>query len=120
MMKYQFLILSLAAFALVLGCHKDETGASGQNQQSAQGDKSLPPAPSYVTANADNNVRQNATGVADPFLTTQLRAFVAKYGHVPQSFAEFANKGLDSIPRPPEGKKWAIDGATQEVKAVDK
>jgi hypothetical protein len=37
---------------------------------------------------------------------------------LPQSFAEFATVRLDSIPRPPAGKKWVIDTDSFEVKAV--
>jgi hypothetical protein len=78
----------------------------------------LPPAPPKVAANADNYVRENVTGTVEPNLTAQLRSFVQKYGRLPQSFTEFANRGLDSMPRPPEGSKWVIDAPNQQVKAV--
>ena len=39
-------------------------------------------------------------------------------GRLPQSFTEFARTRLDSIPRAPEGCKWAIDSVNKEVRAV--
>jgi hypothetical protein len=121
-------VLVLAASILV-GCHKKEAEVVNQAQNpsdlgkpvnTAPGGKaeSLPAAPPKVSANADNYVRENVTGTVDPNLTAQLRAFVQKYGRLPQSFTEFANRGLDSMPRPPEGSKWVIDAPNQQVKAV--
>ena len=122
-------LLAMAAFAL-LGCHKKEAQIVNQSQNpsdlgtpvtnSPDGKTAapLPPPPPKVAANADNFVRENVTGQVDPFLTAQLRAFVQKYGRLPQSFTEFANRGLDSMPRPPEGSKWVIDAPNQQVKAV--
>lgn len=121
----------LAALALlVLGCHKKEVETVNQNQNpgdlgtpvnSAPDGKPvapLPAPPPKVAANADNYVRQNVNGTVDPNLTAQLRAFIQKNGRLPQSFTEFANRGLDSIPHPPEGAKWVIDAPNQQVKAV--
>ena len=127
-MKFAALV-ALAAFAL-FGCHKKEGEVVNQAQnpsdlgmpvKSAPGGKaaeSLPPAPLKVTANADNYVRENVTGTVDPNLTAQLRNFVQTYGRLPQTCTEFANRGLDSMPRPPEGSKWVIDAPNQQVKAV--
>ncbi len=78
----------------------------------------LPPPPKVVAARADNYLRETVTGTADPFLTGELRNFVQQKKRLPESFAEFAGLRLDSIPRPPEGKKWVIDVSTLEVKAV--
>jgi hypothetical protein len=39
-------------------------------------------------------------------------------GRLPDNFAEFVNSSLDSIPRPPEGKKWVIDIDSMQVKAA--
>jgi hypothetical protein len=121
-------LLSLLAFAL-LGCHKKEADGASQSQNpdlgtpvsAKSGDKTgqpLPPPPAKVTANADNYVRENVNGTVDANLTAQLRNFVQKYGRLPQSFTEFANRGLDSMPHPPEGTKWVIDAPNQQVKAV--
>jgi len=125
----RFAALALLALTL-LGCHKKQAEAANQSQNpsdigtpltnSADGKaaQALPPPPPSVAANADNYVRQNVTGTVDPNLTALLRDFVQKNGRLPQSFTEFANRGLDSTPRPPEGTKWVIDGPNQQVKAV--
>jgi hypothetical protein len=57
-------------------------------------------------------------GEVDASLTMELRNFVQAKGRLPQSFGEFVNVRLDSIPSPPEGKKWVIDTANLQVKAV--
>src|SRR5947207_13278860 len=109
----RFVALAILAFTL-LGCHKKEPEVVNQAQNpsdlgtpvnTAPGGKSesLPAAPPKVAASADNHVRENVTGTVDPNLTAQLRSFVQKYGRLPQSFTEFANRGLDTMPRPPEG-----------------
>jgi hypothetical protein len=71
-----------------------------------------------VTATAENALTENAAGEPDPFLTQQLRLFMQEKSRMPESFTELARARLDSVPRPPEGKKWVIDTATQQVKAV--
>jgi hypothetical protein len=127
-MKFAALV-TLLTFTL-LGCHKKEAEVVNQSQNpadlgtpltnSADGKpaQALPPPPPKVAASADNYVRQNVTGTVDLNLTALLRDFVQKNGRLPQSFTEFANRGLDSTPRPPEGTKWVIDGPNQQVKAV--
>jgi hypothetical protein len=122
-------LLSLVAFML-LGCHKKEAEVVNQSQNPSdlgtpvntapdgKAAEPLPPAPPKVAANADNYVRQNVTGTVDPNLTAQLRTFIQRYGRLPQSFTEFSNRGLDSMPHPPEGTKWVIDAPNQQVKAV--
>jgi len=78
-----------------------------------------PPPPSrVVNARALNPVRQNVTGEVDAQLTEELRTFIQQKKRMPQTFSEFATVRLDSVPRPPEGKKWAIDSESLEVKAV--
>jgi hypothetical protein len=78
------------------------------------------PPPRFVTANADNMVRENVSGTVDGFLTQQLRTFIQQKNRMPESFSEFVSARLDSLPRAPEGKRWVIDGASLEVKAVAK
>ena len=140
-------IIPAVAIALV-GCHKNPdatapqaspTGGETAPQASPTGGETAaaaaPPAsdsgtspnfaptvppPGYVSANADNFVRENVNGEPDVFLTSQLRVFIQQYNRMPQSFAEFAARRIDSMPRAPEGKKWVIDSTTQEVKAVSK
>jgi hypothetical protein len=134
MMKSLLVFLSIC---LLAGCHKKptpeaapaanpaaapaETAAAGQVSANppvpAAPAKPLPAPPPSVAARADNYLRENVQGVPDPFLTGQLRTFVEQKHRMPESFAEFAGLRLDSIPRPPEGKKWVIDTATLEVKA---
>jgi hypothetical protein len=118
-MKHLALIISLTTFVLV-GCHKKEaappeTAAAPASQQPA---KPLPPPPAYVAANAQNAPAENVTGEVNAFLTQQLRIFIREKGRMPESFAELVRVRLDSMPRPPAGKKWAIDNASKEVKAV--
>ncbi len=118
-------VLTLTIVGL-LGCHKKQADSAAQNPDlgtpvamtPGKPAEQLPPPPAKITANADNYVRQNVNGTVDPNLTTQLRTFVQTYGRLPQSFTEFANRGLDSMPHPPEGTKWVIDAPNQQVKAV--
>jgi hypothetical protein len=98
-------------------------GPSDQAQSSspavaAQQEKPLPAPPQYIAVRAVNVVRATVDGDVDAFLTAQLRSFVTQKQRLPRSFAEFTSSNLDSVPNPPEGKKWAIDGATIEVKSV--
>jgi hypothetical protein len=123
-----FLIL-LTAF-VAIGCHKKDGGVAAatapatapdaMNETPATGTDPVkpPPPPAYITAKADNVVRETASGEADPFMSGQLRIFVQQKGRMPLSFTEFASTRLDSIPRPPDGTKWAIDAATVQVEAV--
>lgn len=145
-MKYRPLIAFLFALVLVSGCHKKAAPAATEQQAGAQAASAeaitpatdasgspaaagtqpvpatpitpLPPPPKYVTASADNTVRQRIEGEPDAMMTGLLRSFVQKNGRMPQSFYEFSLKGMDSIPRPPEGKHWVIDAADMQVKAV--
>ncbi|HXU78482.1 MAG TPA: hypothetical protein VN794_18045 [Methylomirabilota bacterium] len=138
-MPYRPPLIALLACALI-GCHKQETPAPNPAQApvtpeapaSAQsvpqaapqgpppGARPLPAPPPVVAARADNYVRQNIDGQVDPFLSEQLRTFIDQKKRFPESFAEFAMTRLDSIPRPPEGKRWVIDAASLQVKAVPK
>ena len=120
-MKHLALFVSLAIFVLV-GCHKKEaapasSGAPG-TVASPPPAKPPPPPPAYVTANAQNALAENVAGEVNAFLTEQLRIFIREKGRMPENFAELARTRLDSIPRPPAGKKWVIDNATKEVKAA--
>jgi len=71
-----------------------------------------------ATASALNERSQPLEGPADPGMTDQLRIFIQEHGRLPADFAEFSRARLDSVPRVPQGMKWAIDPATQEVKLV--
>lgn len=122
-------------FALILlvalaGCKKKEDAPSASNEAipqvgttavtQAESPQTLPPAPSYIAAQAENSVQSNVTGEPDQFLTSQLRIFVKDKGRLPQSFTEFARTRLDSMPPAPAGTKWVIDSASAEVKAAKK
>jgi hypothetical protein len=107
-MKYAALF---AAIVLALpGCGKKETTSSDQQPGA--------PPPNYVAATAENQPAENVVGVADPFLTQQLQIFIQQKQRLPEDFAELARTRLDSVPRPPEGKKWVIDKTARQVKAV--
>ena len=84
----------------------------------AQPERPAPPPTPALVARAENVVRPNVVGEVDTFLTGELRNFVQQKHRMPVSFAEFAGLRLDSVPRPPEGKKWVIDTESLEVKAV--
>ena len=107
-----------AATALaLLGCSKQpEPPAGGAAQK--PGEPAAGPSPNYVTATAQNALAENVTGEVNTFLTEQLRIFIREKRRMPESFAELARVRLDSVPRPPQGTKWVIDKATQQVKAV--
>jgi len=101
----------LAAVALTLvGCSKKQAPSS----EEAAGE----PPPNYVAATAENKPAENVVGIVDPFLTQQLQIFIQQKQRLPEDFAELARARLDSVPRPPEGKKWVIDKSTKQVKAV--
>ena len=137
----RFILVVMLAASLWLGCKKKET-TTPQPQTGAPAETSVnpstpeeaaatpapvptvpkstkpPPPPRYVTANADNILRQNVVGDVDSFLTGQLRIFVQKKNRMPDTFSEFVSARIDSMPRAPEGKRWVIDSSTIEVKAV--
>ena len=71
-----------------------------------------------ATTPAINEASQPLDGPADPGMTEQLRIFIQEQGRLPADFGEFSRARLDSVPRVPQGMKWAIDPATQEVKLV--
>lgn len=75
-------------------------------------------APKFVSAVAQNQPAENVVGEVDSFLTGQLQIFIRDQQRMPQDFAEFARVRLDSVPRPPQGRKWVIDAATRQVKSV--
>jgi len=109
------LLLPLWVFS---GCGKKQTPpAQTAPPQSGEAPAAAPP-PKYVAAMAQNAPAQNVAGEVNAFLTEQLRIFIREKGRLPASFTELARTRLDSVPRPPEGKKWVIDTATSEVKAV--
>jgi len=112
-MKYAALLATIA-LALV-GCHQKQAPTAGEAEQQPQ--PAAPP-PNYVTTAAQNAPAENVTGEVNPFLTQQLQIFIQQKQRLPADFAELARARLDSVPRPPDGKKWVIDKTTRQVKAV--
>ncbi|MEO6035416.1 MAG: hypothetical protein ABIQ35_09195 [Verrucomicrobiota bacterium] len=128
-------ILAVLFAVSILGCHKEKPAPSSLTPDSSSQSTPVPdsnvsapptkssgkqvPPPQAVLARAENGARQNVVGDEDPFLTQQLQIFVQQKQRMPESFAEFAATRLDSIPRPPAGKKWVIDSGVLQVKAVE-
>ncbi len=130
-MRYPKIILLVTLIAL-MGCKKRESTQVTPNVQPAtdvatpsvaasdvnQAQPAIEPPPPNVASKAENAVQTQVDGVADDFLTSQLRIFIRDKGRLPQSFTEFARTRLDSVPRPAAGLKWVIDASSKEVKAV--
>ncbi len=125
-------VLLVAVACLCLGCPKKTPTAENQAQAPSatnvtEGEAAsapvAPPEPAQpplreVLARADDKAHQAVAGEVDAFLTGELRTFVQQKNRMPASFSEFARARLDSVPRPPAGKKWVIDAETIEVKIV--
>ena len=96
------------------------TGCDSKRQETSA--KDTPAATIAVTNEATTSTSNAPTrpleGPADPGMTDQLRIFIQEHGRLPADFAELSRARLDSVPRVPQGMKWAIDPATQEVKLV--
>ena len=127
-MKPILLFISLAALVL-LGCGKRQpqaeeaaaTAASGPGDPAAEVRAKTVSRPTpEIQSRTANVIRESVVGVVEPSMTAQLQAFVAQKGRMPDNFAEFAHTRLDTVPRPPEGMSWVIDGAAMQVKAVPK
>jgi len=117
---------------LAVGCHKKAAPAGTATETSsvtntAEGELAsgpvAPPEPPQaplreVLSRADDKAHQAVVGEVDAFLTQQLRTFIQQKNRMPASFSEFARARLDTVPRPPAGKKWVIDTESLEVKAV--
>ena len=123
-MTARFWVLPLAAIMLS-GCSRSGSspaissngGYAVTNSPADTSPGAFPPSPT-VAARAENGLGLNVEGETDPFLTAELQNFIQQKNRLPVSFAEFAGLRLDSIPRPPAGKKWVIDRADLQVKAV--
>jgi hypothetical protein len=132
-------IVSLALFLCAFcGCGRKEEVAAPQPtaEQAAQIESQylLPPndstpaqaaSPSPVSRapNAQQPARpvqERLQGAIHAQLTVQLRMFIEKNGRVPETFSEFANSAMDSVPLAPEGMKFVIDPTDRTVKAAKK
>jgi hypothetical protein len=119
---------------IVAGCHKagsagqaqpasaalnaQSSAATAQRADVSQIATTTGPLAPGVGTRAENTVRETVEGDVNPFLTDQLRIFVQQQGRLPRTFTEFVRARLDSIPRPPAGKMWAIDSGSSQIKAV--
>jgi len=65
-------------------------------------------------------IQQRLQGAIHAPLTILLRRYVEKYGRMPDSFSEFVNSTMDSVPPAPDGMKFAIDPTDRTVKVVKK
>jgi hypothetical protein len=113
-MKHVRPVIWLAGAILTLtSCHKPSPEPSTK-------DTATPTiaATNEATTSEVDQATKPLEGPADPGMTEQLRIFVQEHGRLPADFTEFSRARLDSIPRVPQGMKWAIDPATQEVKLV--
>ncbi len=129
-MRLSLAVLLAIVCALGIGCRKkaapaaSATGAAATNVLAeGEGGPVAPPEPPQaplreVLARADDQSRQAVVGDVDPFLTAELQKFIQQKNRMPASFSEFTRARLDSVPRPPAGKRWVIDAASLEVKAV--
>jgi hypothetical protein len=76
------------------------------------------PSADPAIAPAFSQPHQPIEGRVHPFMTSQLRIFIREKGRMPESFAEFANARMDSVPFPPEGMEYAIDYSSRQIKIV--
>ena len=65
-------------------------------------------------------IQQRLQGAVHAQLTLQLRMFIEKNSRVPESFSEFVNSAMDTVPPAPDGMKFIIDPTDRTVKAVKK
>jgi hypothetical protein len=126
-----FLLLILSAALMSSGCGRkksqDSPEAAPTNAAPAAEAQPVPgsipppaatPDPGANPPPAQAAGEQQLVGAVHGFMTQQLRLFVQQKGRLPQDFAEFASARMDSVPRPPEGFRWAVDNSTVQVKLV--
>lgn len=79
------------------------------------------PAPAEIEpAQPASQANEPLIGLVHESMTAQLKKFIEETGRMPKDFSEFARAKMDSVPRAPEGLKFAIDETTQDVKLVRK
>src|SRR2546421_13057636 len=138
--RLSFILAALCACVLC-GCSKKETpSAQPTPEQAAQIEadylptrensaqpttaaaSSPPAAPARPVAaqQIDRPVQERLNGAVHAKLTVQLRMYIEKNGRMPETFSEFSNSAMDSVPLAPEGMKFAIDPTDRTVKAVKK
>ena len=140
-MKQPFLFVGLCVFALS-GCGKKDAArnkAQPTPEQTAQieseyilpENKTAPPTRPTVARPSPGQPRPTAVQPVQPIqeringaihaqLTMQLRMYIEKNGRMPQTFSEFANSAMDTVPPVPEGMKFVLDPVDKAVKVVKK
>ena len=143
-MKKLSLLVALCVFALS-GCGKKEAASPVQGspqptpEQAAQieseyilpANKAASATPPTAASPSPGQPRPKAVQPVQPIqeringaihaqLTLQLRMYIEKNGRMPQTFSEFANTAMDSVPLAPEGMKFVIDPVDKAVKVVKK
>jgi predicted small lipoprotein YifL len=139
-MKWPILLTMLFAASLTLaGCGRKDpepvtaiqadpnapnAPTSDPGQLSAAGGYTRLPTESTDPTDPDDAIAahpqavQPIEGRVHAFMTSQLRIFIREKKRMPESFAEFANARMDSVPFPPDGMEYAIDYHSRQVKIV--
>ena len=116
--KIPIVVASAVLQCLVLVACGKKAGSqakAGTNTPPAESPASTEPQPAQA---ANPQPSAPLAGAGHGFMTQQLRVFVQQKGRMPETFGEFSSARMDSVPRPPDGFRWAIDAATVEVKLV--
>jgi hypothetical protein len=126
-------VLLAAVLVAAIGCRKQDA-PQVQGESAAKESAGVPSTPQQAQQDAlmeaqflpsqksrpSKSIQDRLEGAVHPQLTAQLRMFKALKGRMPENFYEFANTVGDSVPRLPEGMKFAIDPTDETVKAVKK
>ena len=112
-------IFIVLAFFSATGCRKQDQAAVKEepvatspaaaqvvSQEEAQIEAQFLPSPK---SRAAKSTRDRLEGSVHAQLTAKLSMFKALKGRMPENFYEFANTVGDSVPRLPDGMKFAID-----------
>src|SRR5438105_4750011 len=132
-MKFR-IVLAVVGCLAVISCGKKQPGAQPARESAAPpvdsaSTESLPASTVGETAATPAGARPPSTpeseaaafeGAIHPFMTSQLRLFIQEKGRLPESFSEFSNAKMDSVPRPPPGMEYIIDANAQVVKVIRK
>ena len=119
MIKYCLLVVIVVLFVASSCSRKPAAPAAPPSEPQAQSVPAAPAAePQSAPTTAETPAAQPLVGEVNEFMTGQLAIFIQQTGRLPKDFAEFSRARLDSVPRTPQGMKWAIDTVTREVKLV--
>ena len=73
------------------------------------------------TTNAQSaTIQERLEGAIHPELTEKLHLFEKTFQRMPESFYEFSNRMMDSVPPVPPGMRFEIDSLDKTVKVVKK